>query len=268
MTSTCRPFSNLLAIGVAALAAAEAHAGAWTLRKGEGQAIAGVIATKSTHAFDDDGDTVSIPTYDKVEAGIFVEYGATDWLTLLVSPELLSVDIASPVNAQSTGPGYLDLGARARLWSDATSVFSTQIVGSLPGQHDKYDPAEIGNTDAELDLRLLYGRSFTLANCEAYFDGQLAYRFRFDDPPNEVRIDLTLGVRPHPRLTLLAQSFNTISDGTANNIFEDGREHKIQLSAVWNLTENWAVQLGGIATIAGEEALAQRGVVAALWRRF
>ena len=258
----------LLSVGLAAFGAAQALAGAWTLPKDEGQAIAGAIYTKSTHAFDDQGNAQPIPTYDKLDVELLFEYGATDWLTVLLSPEILSIDIAAPINADSTSPGYLDFGARARLWSDATSVVSVQVIGSLPGMHDDDNPAEIGNTDAELDLRLLYGRSFTLANCPAYVDAQLAYRFRFDDPSNEVRIDLTLGMRPHPRFALIAQSFNTISDGTANDIFEDGREHKVQLSAVWNLNENWAVQLGGIATVAGEDALRERGVVAAVWRRF
>jgi hypothetical protein len=268
MSVACRAAIRLLIAGLAAFGAAAAYGGAWTLPEGQGQVIAGVIATRSTHAFDDDGDPFSIPTYNKVEAELLMEYGMTDWLTMLISPGLLSVDIDAPTNAESTGPGYFDIGARVRLWSDPTSVLSVQVVGSLPGQHDDTNPAEIGNTDSELDLRVLYGRSFTILDCPAFVDAQFAWRFRFDEPPNEARIDLTLGVRPHPRFMLLAQSFNTISDGTAENIFEDGREHKIQLSAVWNVTEKWAVQLGGIATIAGEDALRQRGVVAALWRRF
>jgi hypothetical protein len=66
----------------------------------------------------------------------------------------------------------------------------------------------------------------------------------------------------------LAQSFNTVSDGSAEGVFADNHEHKIQLSAVWNLDEVWSLQLGGIATVTGENALRERGVVAAVWRKF
>ena len=42
---------------------------------------------------------------------------------------------------------------------------------------------------------------------------------------------------------LIAQSFNTISDGSAQGIFDDSHEHKIELSAVWSLDEAWSLQL-------------------------
>jgi protein XagA len=251
-----------------AVAAHPALAGAWTQKAGQGQAFAVTTTTRSTKEFDDDGNRVGRPRYDKTEAGLLIEYGATDWLTLMFQPQLLNVDVASPVDADSHGLGYTDIGARARLWSDKDQVFSVQVVGRLPGKDEEDNPAEIGNTDGELDLRALYGHSFKLDGRDAFVDAQFAYRFRFDDPPNELRFDFTFGVRVRPELLLLAQSFNTFSDGSAAGIFEEGREHKLQLSAVWDLNEVWSLQLGGIATIAGENTLAQRGLVGGLWAKF
>jgi protein XagA len=261
-------FFAALAFGIGAFAAGSVLAGAWTQKKGEGQTIAAATLTRSTRQFDDSGDAVAIPRYDKLEANLLVEYGVTDWLTTMLQPQLLGVDIAAPTDADTFGPGYTDLGARARLWSDERSVFSAQVFGRIPGRFDDDNPAEIGKTAAELDLRALYGRSFTLEGWSAFINAELAYRVRFDDPPNEARADFTFGVRPDPKLLLLAQSFNTISDGSAEGVFEDGREHKIQLSAVWSLDEVWSLQLGGIATVAGENALRERGVMAAVWRKF
>jgi protein XagA len=261
-------FSAALAFGLCAFAAGSALAGAWTQKKGEGQIIAGATLTRSTHGFDDDGGVVQIPRYDKLEANLLVEYGVTDWLTTILQPQLLGVDIDDPVDANTLGPGYTDLGARARLWSDETSVFSAQVLGRLPGRFDGDNPAEIGKTAAELDLRLLYGHGFTVEGMNAFVNSELGYRFRFDDPPNEVRADFTFGIRPDPKLLLLAQSFNTVSDGSAHGVFVDGTEHKIQLSVVWSLDHVWSLQLGSIATVIGENSLRERGVVAAVWRKF
>jgi hypothetical protein len=62
----------------------------------------------------------------------------------------------------------------------------------------------------------------------------------------------------------MAQSFNTFSVGHT----ADHREHKAEVSVVYDLTQSLSVQLGGIATVAGENALRERGVVTALWVRF
>jgi hypothetical protein len=264
--------SSQLAVPLASLliaaTAGPVIAGAWTQGKGKGQVIAAGTVTRSTHEFDDEGDAVPIPRYDKAEANILFEYGLTDWLTVMAQPQLMWTGIAQPTDAEASGLGYTDLGARARLWSDKDSVFSAQAFARAPGQHDEDNAAAVGKTDPEFDIRALYGRSFTLDGKGAFIDAQLGYRFRFDDPPNEVRLDLTFGIRPDPKLLLLAQSFNTFADGSAQGVFADGREHKVQLSAVWELDAVWSVQLGGIATIAGENSLRERGVIAAIWRKF
>jgi hypothetical protein len=268
MRAASSPFSIPLASILAAAMAGPAIGGAWTQSKDKGQTIAQGTFTRSTRQFDDNGDAVPIPRYDKFEMNVLIEYGLTDWLTVMTQPQLMWTGIAAPTDAEASGLGYTDIGARARLWSDKDSVFSAQAFARFSGQHDETNPAEVGKTDPELDLRALYGRAFTLAGWSAFTDAQLGYRFRFDDPPNEIRLDLTFGIRPDPKLLLLAQSFNTFSDGSAEGVFEDGREHKIQLSAVWDFDEVWSLQLGGIATVAGENALRERGVIAALWRKF
>lgn len=248
--------------------AGSALAGAWTQPEGRGQAIVTGAYTQSPRAFGEDGETIFIPDYDKFELNTLVEYGLTDDVTAIFQPLLQSVTIDEPTDADRFGLGFTEIGARARLWSDERSVFSGQVIARIPGAGDEDNPAALGNTDPEFDTRALYGRSFTLGTWSSFFDAQLGYRIRFDDPANEIRADLTLGTRPHPDVLLLAQSFNTMADGSAEGIFENGREHKAQLSAVWDVTESWSLQLGGIATVAGENALRERGVVAAVWRRF
>lgn len=268
MTTRVRMLRMLIGLLLLAHAPSVAFAGAWTSEEGRGQVIVTSTFTRSTRQFDGDGKAVPIPRFDKLETNALIEYGITPWLTAVAQPQLRRTTVGEPTNAFSSGFGYTDLGARARLWSGSSSVFSIQGLARVPGQSDPENTAEIGYTDPEYDLRALAGHSFKLGTWDAFVDGQLAYRIRSGDPSNEVRLDLTLGVRPAPEYLLMLQSFNNVADGTASGVFENTHEHKLSLNAVWDFTKEWSVQVGGIATVTGEYALRERGMIAGLWRRF
>ena len=108
----------------------------------------------------------------------------------------------------------------------------------------------------------------SLGDWTAFVDVQLAQRFRFSDPPNELRVDLTFGVRPVPTWLLMAQSFNVISQGDGGSGFPSYYYSKLQLSAVYEFTPSFAVQLGGTTTYAGENALQENGVLLGIWYKF
>jgi hypothetical protein len=136
------------------IVASDALAGAWTLPEGDGQAIVTGTFSAAPRGYDGGGNAVDIPDYEKFEAQALIEYGVTDWLTAVVQPQLQRVEIAAPTDATRTGLGYTDLGARFRLWAGDYGVVSTQVLGRIPGARDETDPAQIGHTDPELDLRL------------------------------------------------------------------------------------------------------------------
>src|SRR5262245_9833344 len=110
MRAATSPFLILLAV----TPASPVIAGAWTQEKDKGQVIAQGTFTRSTRQFDDSGDPVSIPRYDKFEMNVLIEYGLTDWLTVMTQPQLMWTGIAPPTDAEASGLGYTDLGARAR----------------------------------------------------------------------------------------------------------------------------------------------------------
>ena len=66
----------------------------------------------------------------------------------------------------------------------------------VPGTNDTSNPAAIGYTGDETDVRALSATSFSFGGMPAFVDLQLAQRFRADAPPNEFRADVTFGVRP------------------------------------------------------------------------
>lgn len=253
----------------ASLHAQPAHAGAYTQPEGHGQVIVSGTITDSSRYFDAKGNIVRGPAYTKAEFPVLVEYGLKNWLTVIVTPTPLHTHYEYAGTSDSYGGlEYVEAGARVRLYSSPNSVFSVQATTRQPVPRDKAAPAQVGYTDVQNDVRLLYGHSFTMAGMPSFVDFQAAYRLRNGAPPDEWHFDATLGFRPRPDVMLLAQSFNVVSNGAGYGPFPETKYSKVQLSAVFELSKQWAVQIGGITSIAGENQIVEPGVVAGVWYRF
>jgi hypothetical protein len=250
-------------------APAVAFAGAWTLPQGTGQWLASLTAATSTDYFTNSG-LASTPRYNKIEAQLLVEYGLTDRLTAIVDPGLQHIDIAAPTDAQRTGLGYTEFGARYSFYTDPSWALSGQATLRLPGTTDITNPAAIGYTDVEADFRALLGHNFKLGAMPAFFDLEAAQRQRSGGLPSEFRVDATLGLKVLPRWLLLAQSFNVMSEGAGNTLYTGGsyEYYKLQLSAVYSLTATWELQGGGYTTYAGRNALQENGLIFGVWHQF
>jgi protein XagA len=258
---------SLLGIGLAASPVA-ALAGAWTLEAGTGQAAAIAAASTSDRLFDAARRIRPTPRYDKFELQGLIEYGATDWFTLMLLPSLQHIDIAAPNEAQRAGLGYTEFGGRAKLYDGNSWVLSMQTTLRAPGTVDNTNPAAVGYTDTEVDVRGLLGRSFAFGPWPAFIDLQIAQRFRTGGAPDEFRADLTYGIRPAPRWLLLAQSFNVISEGAGSWGLPSYDYYKLQLSAVYQLTPAWSLQFGGFTAFTGRNALQENGLVLGTWFKF
>ena len=133
---------------------------------------------------------------------------------------------------------------------------------------DNANAAAVGYTDVETDLRGLAGHSFSIDGLPAFVDLQFAERFRSGAPPNEFHADMTFGVEPLSRWLVLAQSFNVVSEGSGRAPFTSYDYCKFQLSAVYALTPAVSLQLGGITTYAGRNALQENGLIAGVLSKF
>jgi hypothetical protein len=245
-----------------------ALAGAWTLPEGEGQAALVGTWSNATRAFDAGGNRQSTPETNKLELQGLLEYGVTDRFTAMVLPGLQHIDIAPPIDAQRSGLGYFEFGGRYRLFDGPSWVVSAQATLRVPGVLEPVNPAAIGYTDPEVDLRALFGKSGSIGAWPVFADFQLAQRFRVGGPPDELRADLTFGARPLPRWLLLAQSFNVFAEGSSPPLFPNYSYHKLQLSVVYDLTPVWSLQAGGFATVGGHNALQENGMLLGTWYKF
>ena len=245
-----------------------AWAGAWTLPQGTGQWLTTVTAATSSTYFTDSG-LAATPRYNKYELQMLLEYGLTDRLTAIFNPGLQHIDIAAPTNAERTGLGYTEFGARYGFFEAPTWVVSGQATLRIPGTYQTSNPAAIGYTDVEADIRALLGHNLQIRDRYGFFDVEVAERIRTDGYPSEFRADGTIGIKIVPRWLLLAQSFNVISEGSGISIFGGSYDYeKLQLSAVYSLTDVWWLQFGGYTTYAGRNALQENGLIFGVWRQF
>ena len=244
-----------------------ALAGAWTLPAGAGQFLVLGTASHSVRGFDGDRSLQSIPHYDKYELQALIEYGATDWLTLMALPSLQRISIGAPFDTSRSGLGFTDLGARVRLLQGQDWVFSAQTLVRIPGTFSTTNLAAIGNNDLEVDVRALFGYAFKLADRSAFIDLQAAQRFRGNGLPSEVRLDGAFGVRLAPRWLVLLQSLNTISEG-ATALIPSYAYGKMQASIVYDISTQWSLQVGAFSTVWGRNALQENGGLVGAWYRF
>ena len=245
-----------------------ARAGAFPQREGEGQIIATSVFTDTTRTFDASGKLIPIDQYKKYELGVYIEYGAADWITLILKPTLSRVYKEGPPQGLYSGLGSVEAGARVKIAQYESIVFSAQALVHVPGSRDQDNPALAGNTGYEFDARLLAGIPFELAGMPGFADAQIAYRSRGGDPPNEIRLDLTLGARPVPRLLLMLQSFNIVAPQAGAPGFPAMRQHKLQASGVWDVSGGWSIQAGLFTTVASRNARREHGFLSGVWRRF
>jgi hypothetical protein len=257
---------RIVALAAASLSApADVLAGAWTLPQGRGQIVVTATPSRAKEGFDGDWSKVPIPRVGKFELQGLLEYGLTDAVTAMFAPGFQRIDIAAPTDAQRSGLGYTEIGARALLVSGPSWVASGQATLRIPGAFDSSNPAAIGYTDTEVDVRALFGHSFAVFGLPAFADLQVAQRFRTGGPPDEFRADLTLGIRPLPQWLLLAQSFNVFSEGAGGPPFPAYEYHKLQLSVVYDISPSWSLQFGGFTTYAGRNALQENGLLFGAW---
>lgn len=257
----------LAGLALIAAAPAAANASAWNFKKGEGQ----LILTQYDYAdrsFDPDGDAVYPVDFEKHELSLFGEYGLTDTLTAVTRLALQDVylEIESGRDA-ARGLAASEVGLRHALWWNDQTVVSTQATVILPGAGENVTDIFFGEGQTDYEARLLAGHSFKWRGRDGFIDAQAGYRWRGGDFGNEQRLDLTLGYKVTDRLTAMGQSFFLASD-KSKGLNRDYMSARGQLSAVYWLTDRRAVQLGGLATLAGENIIRERAIFAAYWIRF
>ena len=258
-------------VAIAVLAGSAARAGALLFPEGEGQLILTTTFADARDAYNSGGRLIRTPSYSKFEADGYLEYGAKEWLTLVAQGGAMDFQGSNGAFAPlSTSPapryaglGLGGLGARVPLGEIGGFYFS--LEGDLRGASRVAQTYLDMRDFLQVDARLQMFRSFDAWGLPAFLNAQLGYRTR-GQSGDEIRADMTLGVRPRTDVLLMAQSFSAIAPwpGSASSYVAQ----KFQISGVYDLNRRLSLQLGLVYAPIGMHSPAERGIVSALWARF
>ena len=257
----------LFLLGLVA-ASPRADASAWNEPQGQGLVVVDYTFDGGSRYFNGEGHLTPASAYRKQELTGYLEYGVTDWLMAVIKPDLMSAKVGDPNPGHYTGLGTSEAGAQLRLLAFGPAVLSAAGSFRLPGTTKEDNPALIGDTSRDADARMLFGIAFAVGRWPAFLDVQGGYRIRSGGAPGEWHGDVTIGVRPMPRLLVLMQSFNSIPVGPGNAWFPRSEYSKFGVTFVYDLTTSWAVEVGMFQTVGGIDALRERGFKSGLWYRF
>jgi hypothetical protein len=257
----------LVALAAAALPAT-AEAAAWTLEQGKTKAFVTSTFTYGDHGYDDDGNLIAVPEYRKFTLSGTLEHGVRPWLTAIVRGELRQEETEEEISPVLIGPvarsyGSVAGGVRVRLRQTPAWVVSTEFTVFSGGMDTSGIAAASDGPAAE--VRVLAGTGRTWGGRNVFANMEAAYRATFDaDEPDEVKLDLTVGAHLTPRWMLLAQSFSTIDVGGT----DPGQDYKLGASIVRRVNDRLSIEIGGLTTVYGRNALQEHGGKLGFWYDF
>ncbi|HEY1736726.1 MAG TPA: hypothetical protein VGG12_08770 [Methylovirgula sp.] len=261
----------LFLLSSAACAAASfafpAHAGAFLEPAGQGEIITSASFSDSTRFFDNNGKLIPIPEYQRFDLGSYIEYGASDRVTLVLQPnaDIAHQDIFQPVQPFAA---TMDFGARFGLANFGSTVISVQALAHLPLTSTSTASALFDQDRAPgFDARLMLGQGFQLGAMPGFLDMAVSHTWLGDGLPDEWHAEATVGLRPIPKLMLLFASYSTLSPESVA-ITPSWYWLKLQPGVVYDLTPQWSIEGGFFATVIGQNAGRELGPTAAVWYRF
>jgi hypothetical protein len=256
------------ALWLVLLAGGPAFAGAYAYSAGQGQVIVTAMFTQAWRQFDTHGRFVPTPRFRQILASAYLEYGLTDRLTAIVKPTATRANLAAgsdSVMAASTGS---QAGARYLLGRWQALSFAMEASGVLPSPRIGRNTALLADAYGGGELRGLGTLSLSLGSWPSFIDLGFGYRWHAGAPPGEWRAEATFGTRPVPKILILLQCFEILANGAGSAPFTRFEQEKLQASIVYDFTAAWSLQVGALATAAGRDTPAERGGLAAVWRRF
>jgi protein XagA len=257
----------ILTIVLVTAFAGASFAGAWTAPKGNFYEKLAYNYYYSHETFDSSGNRGGTPNNGKFtdnNISNYFEYGLTNDLTVINAMTykwLINEDNTTHTTANSLGD--VDLGLRYKLLDSNAGIVSTQLLVKIPGAYGRNDALPLGNGQFDTELRLLYGRSL-YPLIPGYGNVEIGYRWRAEDPSDELRYLVEFGVDITRSIYTRAKLDGTFSmdngkktDGsgnpTATNNFDLG---KLDLTVGYKVTSAWGVEISYRPDIYGQNTAA------------
>lgn len=194
-----RHFPNLRSVGfklamVMLAFALPAHAGAWVPAVHQLYFKISLNQLGTHERFAADGDRFSDEArFEDRNLHLYGEWGLPARWGLFASLAYKSIESIGETERSNSGFGDLEVGVRHVLWQGQGLV---SVAGTLkvPYLYEKQDDLRLGNGQEDLELRMLYGRAFR----RSYMGAEIGYRWRLDDPADEIRYLIEYGASAAP----------------------------------------------------------------------
>jgi len=178
-------------------------AGAWCLQQGSLYSKLSYSQYFTVDTYDKHGDKHRNPdgsNFHDQNVTWYAEYGLLDHLTTFVSLpykqlrshyRLREDDEVKHTTSSYNGPGDLELGLKLCLFEKPV-VLSAQVLTKVAWLYDGHEKVPPGNNQNDYEIKVLVGRS--LWPFPGYCGAELGYRWRTNDPSDEYRYLLEVGV--------------------------------------------------------------------------
>jgi hypothetical protein len=258
-------YATLVGVWILALLPAPLGASAWTRAPGES-----FVSLTTSWLEPEDPKAVRDATL-----AAYAEYGFAEGLTLGGTLEWKidrdTVLVANDGTAGGDGLGQSVVNGavfmRMRLHEGAAGDPISFQLGMIDALAEPDPETGLNAEERALDARLLYGRGFGTGWVDAWFGGETALRVPAEGGATEVRLDLTLGIRPLPALLLYMQSFGTLGLRNAEPGGSDYDELKLAPSVGYVFDP--VTLVGGVEhTVAGRNVDRDTRFKLSIWRQF
>lgn len=240
-------------------------AGAWTQQKGKLYDRLSLNYYFADNEFDENGSRTALNgEYKDANVNNYIEYGLTDNITLINSLYFKRIEKEDDLEKQTTyGIGDIDLGLKYKLAEGKWGVLSAQGLVKIPEAYDKNDKLPLGNGQYDLETRLLYGRSLW-PHIPGYCNFELAYRWRFEAPSDELRylvefgMDITKSMYGRVKLDGIysmnnGSKFDMSGNPTLTNNFNLG---KLDMTVGYKISNRWGLEVEYTPEIYGKNTSA------------
>lgn len=244
------------------------YAGAWNLPAKRGQVINTTLFDTANRQYDESGQLADLSGFQKFESSIFWEHGLDDKTTLVTQFGVQDVSITNMGSIDTyRGVSESGIALRRHLGTLGKWVVSAQagVVVGAGGENISDGPLGFGDTHVE--LRALAGRGFKFAGKNGFIDVQSAWRWRFQDSPNDWRVDGTLGLRPFENILVMGQGFFVQTQGLDGFVRKNERL-KLQGSLVYDRSKRTSYQIGVYQTVAGRSTIKEKALFLGVWTRY
>ncbi|MFZ5572345.1 MAG: hypothetical protein ACOZF0_18245 [Thermodesulfobacteriota bacterium] len=237
--------------------------GAWTAAKTELYDRLSVNCYHADEYFNDDGDRYPYPRNGKFRdwnLGNYLEYGVNDRFTLINSLYYKAIVKEDDLRKEETHSlGDIDLGMKWKALEGRAGVLSAQGMVKIPDFYDEDAPLPVGNGQYDLEARLLYGRSL-YPLIPGYYNVECGYRWRFEDPSDELRYLIEFGVdfteSFYGRIKLdgifsldNGEHRDLVGNPTTTNNFDLG---KLDMALGYMVAKTWGLEIGYTPALYGK----------------